>query len=279
MGLNSASVRHFGFKDSAGAVTADGYTQQGRLIIKDTASTINGMAQPPALSGVTWQIGPDETRFDIIICYTLAEGESFQSFNTEGKVSDAGYEPGDGSDQASLVGTGEARSMAFKGVSTADYVGVAEDLTGQSFLDPAAATAWLNTHNCWTSHVADSEGVGGGDVTEATTTTEGPANPEGEGGTPPVSYVYFNYTDCEESSESQGVFRYTGSSALITTGGVIASSNQTMFPKWRSAASIKIGASSTVEIWNAQDVSSQITLVDTINVAYCGEEIGEGGGE
>ncbi len=178
-------ARHFGVKANATVQNISGYTDHGILLVQNAAGAAPAYGQAgdtPDVAGCIWQMGPDEDRQDwgqnpSIIAYTKAaiNDDSAGFLNTEGTIGDAGYEPGDGSDQSGYAYNGAGRKIAFKMCATADFLSVAQDLVPvQNFATEADAVNYFNNvaESAWTNHVAE----GGEPKSEPTTaaTTQAP---------------------------------------------------------------------------------------------------------
>ena len=159
------TARHFGYKPVAQTYNFSGYTEHSLLVVQDVAPIWNSNGQVPGqeFSGFEWIMGPDEARFDWVIAYTaVGLGLEAGAITTEGEVSTPGYEP-DGSLPADYQFDGPAKKIAFRGGADADFLGAANDLTGQNFTTETEAVTWLNSTSraTWTNHVAVDEGEGG----------------------------------------------------------------------------------------------------------------------
>jgi len=278
------TARQFGFKPNTNALNITGYTDQGILVIQDGTPTWGShgdahLAYPTTM----WHMGPNEDRadFEYVICYTVNVEGSFTKFNTEGTVGDAGYFPGDSSDQSGYLYNGTAVGIAFKGATAENFVGVAEDLTGQSFDDADAAATWLNDNSCWTNYP-----VSGGSPTPATTqapttigenpredptfattqatsaTTEAP----GGGDEPSESYSYFTFTNCDGMSNA-GVLRYAGTNPNVTPGNAIDVQNYIQPAKWNGDRNGLIGEPADEAAWNAALL--KWTFTDPVVLGIC----------
>jgi hypothetical protein len=156
------TARHFGYKPVEQGYNFPGYTDHSLLIVQDVAPIWNSNGQVPGqeFSGFEWIMGPDEARFDWVIAYTaVGLGLEAGAITTEGEVSTPGYEP-DGSLPADYQFDGPAKKIAFRGGADADFLGAANDLTGQNFTTEAEAVTWLNSTSraTWTNHTAADEG-------------------------------------------------------------------------------------------------------------------------
>jgi len=166
------TARHFGYKPSSNTYNFTGYTDHSLLIVQDVAPIWNSNGQVPGqeFNGFEWIMGPDEDRFDWVIAYTaVGLGLEAGAITTEGEVSTPGYEP-DGSLPAEYQFEGPAKKIAFRGGADADFLGAANDLTGQNFTTEAEAVTWLNSTSraTWTNHTA----AGDGDNKENPTPTD-----------------------------------------------------------------------------------------------------------
>lgn len=188
------TARHFGYKPVDQGYNFTGYTDHSFLIVQDTAPIWNSNGQVPGqeFNGFEWVMGPDEDRFDWVIAYTaVGLGGEALAITTEGEVSTPGYEP-DGSLPADYQFDGPAKKIAFRGGVGADFLGAANDLTGQNFTTEEQAVTWLNATSraTWTNRIAVDEGL---NPTPATTTTT-----EDRGG---AEYDYYNVYACGGNGE------------------------------------------------------------------------------
>lgn len=282
------TARQFGFKPNTNALNITGYTDQGILVIQD-GTPLWGQHGDAHLSYPTtmWHMGPDESRadFDYVICYTVNVEGGFTKFNTEGTVGDAGYFPGDSSDQSAYQYNGAAVGIAFKGATAENFVGVAEDLTGQSFDDADAAATWLNDNNCWTNHPVSGNSPTSATTQAPTTNSEGPreegtdatfatfattqatsATTESGGGEPSELYNYFTFTNCDGLSNA-GVLRYAGTSPNVTPGNAIDVQNYIQPAKWNGDRNGLIGEPTNEAAWNAAPL--KWTFTDPVILGIC----------
>jgi len=284
------TARQFGFKPNTNALNITGYTDQGILVIQDGTPTWGSHGDVHLSYPTTmWHMGPDESRadFDYVICYTVNVEGSFTKFNTEGTVGDAGYFPGDSSDQSGYLYNGTAVGIAFKGATAENFVGVAEDLTGQSFDDADAAATWLNDNSCWTNHPVsgNSPTPATSATTLATSATTIAENPRGEateapeptlatsatteapsGGEPSESYSYFTFTNCDGMSNA-GVLRYAGTSPNVNPGNAIDVQNYIQPAKWNGDRNGLIGDPTDEAAWNAALL--KWTFTDPVILGIC----------
>ncbi len=190
------TARHFGYKPVDQGYNFTGYTDHSFLIVQDVAPIWNSNGQVPGqeFNGFEWVMGPDEDRFDWVIAYTaVGLGLEPAAITTEGEVSTPGYQP-DGSLPEGYEFEGTAKKIAFRGGADADFLGAANDLTGQNFTTEEEAVTWLNSTSraTWTNHTA--EGLTPTPAT--TTTTSGPKDGGGDEG-----YEYYNVYACGGSEE------------------------------------------------------------------------------
>ena len=185
------TARHFGYKPVDQTYNFTGYTNHSLLIVQDVAPiwSSNGQVPGQEFNGFEWVMGPDEDRFDWVIAYTaVGLGLEAGAITTEGEVSTPGYEP-DGSLPAGYTFSGPEKKIAFRGGADADFLGAANDLTGQNFTTEEQAVTWLNStaRATWTNHTAVDEG---NNPTPATTTTTIIKDEGGE------DYEYYNVYAC-----------------------------------------------------------------------------------
>lgn len=164
------TARHFGYKPADQGYNFTGYTDHSFLIVQDVAPIWNSNGQVPGqeFNGFEWVMGPDEDRFDWVIAYTaVGLGLEAGAITTEGEVSTPSYQP-DGSLPEDYQFDGPVKKIAFRGGANADFLGAANDLTGQNFTTEEEAVTWLNStaRATWTNHTAE-----GLTPTPATTTT------------------------------------------------------------------------------------------------------------
>ena len=164
--------RHFGYKPVTQGYNFSGYTEHGaRLVVQDAAFAYEqgGAVPGQEFNGFEWTMGPDETRFHSIICYTAEVNDGLTAaFNTEGTIGTEGYVPGDA--VAEYGFDGGARKLAFKGVPTqADFLGVANGLGIGTFTNDADAVAAINDTGlgAWTNYDGVNEDQDGGDGGDA----------------------------------------------------------------------------------------------------------------
>ena len=197
------TARHFGYKPVDQGYNFTGYTDHSFLIVQDVAPIWNSNGQVPGqeFNGFEWVMGPDEDRFDWVIAYTaVGLGLEAGAITTEGEVSTPGYEP-DGSLPTEYQFDGPAKKIAFRGGVDADFLGAANDLTGQNFTTEDQAVTWLNSTGraTWTNHTAVDEGLSPTPATTtttlATTTTTNIKDGGGEG------YEYYNVYACGGNGE------------------------------------------------------------------------------
>jgi len=277
--------RHFGVKTSAAALNQSGYTDHGILLVQNGSGSAAGQAgSPPDASGTIWQMGPDETRFDNIICYTKAaiNDDSEGTLNTEGTKSTASYVPGDGSDTSDYPYNGAGRKLSFIGCSDADFLGVSQNLVpAENFTSGTQAANYFNNvaESAWTNYV--SEGESPTPATSATTlATEATAattriDEGGEKGGGEPTYTYWNTTDCNGANPA--TFRYAGSNGLVANASVISLANQTAGVKQGNVAIIV--EQTTQEAWTGPAAYSLSDPITASNCEGAGEGLGEGGQE
>ena len=221
------STRQFGVKNTNANIAALGYTNQGILLIQNVATATNQLGGVPVVEGMTsWHVGPDENRegMEYTICYTKYVDGGFVTFNTEGFINTEGYVPG--MDAGEYLYNGSAVKLSFKMCTAANFKAIAEELTGQSFDDAAAAADWLNDNNCWTDH------PGGGSNNEA------------------PSAVYWTIAGC--GTNQAGVVKYTGSDeqGVLVPGGIINTEMLIAPEKFITTNSILVGEQTDVNAYD-----------------------------
>ena len=284
------TARQFGVKTDTSALNLTGYTDHGILLVQNSATAPGFNGGTPTASGVQWNMGPDEERFETIIAYTKAaiNDDSEGTLNTEGTHAAAGYEPGDGSSFAYEY-NGAGRKISFIGCSNADFLGISQDLVpSENFTSTTQAANYFNNvaESAWTNYVAQGESptvattqapeptaattVEGGDprgddptlattqapeVTEATTVAEGPGG----------SYSYYTFTDC--NGGTPGVLRYAGSNPNVAPGNAIDVNNQLQPAKWNGDRNGLVGEPVLEAQWNSSLM--QWTFSDPIVIGIC----------
>lgn len=266
------TARQFGVKTDASALNLTGYTDHGILLVQNSATAPGFNGGTPTASGVQWNMGPDEERFETIIAYTKAaiNDDSEGTLNTEGTHAAAGYEPGDGSSFAYEY-NGAGRKISFIGCSNADFLGISQDLVpSENFTSTTQAANYFNNvaESAWTNYVAQGESptVATTQAPEPTaaTTIEGGGDPkDGEG--PGESYSYYTFTDC--TGGTGGVLRYAGSNPNVAPGNAIDVNNQLHPAKWNGDRNGLVGEPVLEAQWNSS--LTKWTFSDPIVMGIC----------